>query len=179
MKKVFFLFIFSAVLFSPCYSQNMLLLGGEFNVTKPEFWNVGVGFNMIVINEYFQNDVMIQFGGVRAEDKETGDHKENFLFSVMDRFYFSLDGNTIGFRAGVFTALGIYDIVDFTSAYDMFFNTGGFVGISLFPRSLLSLTADISPGYAIAFRMSEGPYINEAGFSLSLSLGIRLNFDKL
>ena len=178
MRRGFFLFIFGVALFTPCFSQNMLLLGSEFNVTKPEFWNVGIGFNLIVINEYFQNDVMMNFGRIRTKDADVCE-KDNFLFSLADKFYFSVNGAIAGFRAGVFAALGMYDIVDFPTVYDMFFNTGGFVGVALFPRSLFSLTADISPGYAMAFRLSDGPYINEAGFSLSLSFGLRFNFDKL
>ena len=173
MRRGFFLFIFGVVLLSPCFSQNMFLLGSELNVTKPEFWNVGIGFNMIVFNENFQNDVMINFGRIRTKDAEVCD-KENFLFSLIDRFYFSLDGNVAGLRAGVFAAFGMYDIDP-----DMFFNAGGFVGIALFPQSLVSFTADISPGYAMAFRLGKEQYINEAGFSLSLSFGLRLNFDKL
>ena len=191
MRKAFFLFILGLVLLFPCFSQNMLIFGGEYNFTKPDFWNVGMGFNMRILNEYFQNDLMFNVGRIRAEiievtedgdetiRKKSGEFKENYLFTVMDRFYFTLDGGFIGLRAGVFAALGGYDIIDFPTVYDLFFNGGGFVGICLFPRSLFSLAFDASPGYAIAFRLGEGPYINDSGFSFSASVGLRINFDKI
>jgi hypothetical protein len=161
----------------------MLLLDGEYNFFKPKFWNVGAGFNMKLINQYFQNDFMLGFGGIRVEEIITGEpqgeERQKFIFSIKDSFYFSLDGKWIGLRVGVFASIGIYDVPDFKKRCDMFFNAGGFAGICILPRSLVSVTVDLRPGYAIAFRIGEERSINEAGFSLSPSVGIRFNFDKL
>ena len=191
MKKPLFLFIFSLVFLYPCFSQNMLVFGGQYNFSKPEFWNAGVGFNMKLINEYFQNDLMLNFGSFRnevivseeqGEDTirvNTGEYKENYLYTVKDSFYFTLDGSWIGLRAGVFAGFGIYGVIEFPKVYDLFFNPGGLVGICLFPKSLFSLALDFSPGYVVAFRLGNGLYINESNLSLSLSLGLRLNFDRI
>jgi hypothetical protein len=157
----------------------MLLLDGEYNIYKPEFWNVGVGFNMRLFNQYFQNDFMLGFGGIRVEESESGESPLKFLFSFKDSFYFSLDWELVGLRAGIFASVGIYDIPDFKKRWDLFFNIGGVVGICILPKSLVSVIIDLRPGYAIAVRTGEESFINEAGFSLSPSVGIRFNFDKL
>jgi hypothetical protein len=158
----------------------MLLLDGEYNFFKQEFWNVGAGFNMKLINQYVQNDFMLGFGGLRVKETESGEESLlKFIFSLKDSFYFSLDGKWIGLRLGVFASIGIYDIPDFKKRCDMFFNAGGFAGICILPRSLISVTVDLRPGYAIAFRIGEELSVNKAGFSLSPSVSIRFNFDKL
>ena len=194
MRKAWILFMFSIVFLYPCFSQNMLILGGEYNILQPDFWNASIGFNQKIINRYIQNDILLNFGSITAkniefietEDEDSGiiraeqiSYPQKFIFSVRDNLFFSLDGRWIGLRAGIFALLGINGIPDFPTAYNMFLNTGGFAGIWILPKSLVSVTLDISPGYALAFRLSEGPYIHEGGFSLPLSLGIRFNFDKL
>jgi len=178
-----------AAAFSPvCFSQNMFVLGGEYNFTNPQFWGVGIGFNLKIYKEYFQNDLSINFGGIRANDPEqnmwaheTKDAAEQkFLFYVKDNFYFSLDWKWFGLRAGVFVSLGLYDIYDNYSAADMLFNGGGFAGICLLPKSLFSLTIDVCPGYAMAFFVREKEAgFKVGGFSLPLTVGIRFNLDKL
>ena len=205
MRKAFFIFIFGAAFLYPCFSQNMLLLGGEYNLytsqyssaAGPQFWSAGIGFNMKILNEYFQNDLMLNLGRIRAkafemveiqeEDSEDvhnelveAGEKDKLLFTVKDSFYFTLDGSFVGIRAGVFAALGLYDIIDFPTVYDLFVNAGGFAGLCFFPKSLFSLALDFSPGFAAAFRLGGGgPYINDMGLSMSFSAGIRINFDKI
>jgi len=177
----------AAIFSPPCFSQNMFVLGGEYNFTNPQFWGVGLGFNMKLFNEYVQNDLTINFGSISANDPtqnmwaletETA-AEQKFLFYVKDNIYFSLDWKWVGLRSGVFASLGIYDIPDKTTA-DLFFNGGGFVGICVMPRSLISLTVDVSPGYAMAFFVREKEAGLKAGdFSLPLAVGIRFNLDKL
>jgi len=214
MKKIVLLCVIATAFTVPCFAQNMLLLGGEYNLTNPQFWSAGLGFNLKLFNEYIQNDLTLNFGNIRAkemvikktepqetepDDPETGDPAQNvfsanagsiwahetktavpvkFLFYVKDTIYFSLDGKWVGIRAGVFASMGIYDIPDYKTAADLFFNGGGFAGIYFLPRSLIGVTVDVAPGYAIAFRVGETLGINEAGFSLPLSVCIRLNLDK-
>ena len=179
MRKACFLFIFGMFFLLPCFSQNMLLAGGEYNFFKPEFWSAGAGFNMKLFNDYMQNDFMINGGRIRAKEPETGDYHQKFLFSLRDSLYFSLEGEWVGLRMGVFASFGVYDIVDFPKVYDLFLNGGGFAGVSILPKSMISVTVDICPGYASAFRYDEKAAKNEAGFSLSVFLSLRLNIDKL
>ena len=201
MKKIFFLLIMGVVFLFPCFSQNMLILGGEYNFYKPDFWSAGLGFNHRLFNEYIQNDFVFNFGRLTAKrtqiietEVENGgtengepeiirteviDYPQKFFFYVKDNFYFALEGRGLGLRAGIFASFGIYGIPDFPTAYDLFFNGGGFAGISILPKSLISLTLDISPGYTVAFSFNEGFSRNDEGFSLTLSMGIRLNFDRL
>ena len=184
MKKVCFLFILGTVLLPSCFSQNMIILGGEYNIFKPEFWGAGAGFNTKLFNEYIQNDLTVNFGGIRVKDAqndntEPGGNPFKSVFYIKDNFYFSLDGKWLGLRAGIFASLGVYGIPKFPTVYDLFFNPGGFAGICILPKSQVSVTLDICPGYSAAFRLGEGMALNDSGFSLSLSLGIRFNIDKL
>jgi hypothetical protein len=191
----------------------MFMLGGQYNFLKPQFWGAGLGFNFKLLNEYLQNDFLINFGGIWVKEIEiaetppeilpggtdntdepalnvktdnttnaetkTNDPRHKFLFSLRDSLYFTLDGKWIGLRAGIFASLGVYGIPDFPKSWDLVFNPGGFVGISLFPKSLVSVIIDVCPGYLITFRIDEGLAKNETGFSLPLFLGIRFNMDKL
>jgi len=72
MKKTLLLFtifaLWGMVFITPCFSQNMLILGGEYNLSSPEFWGIGVGFNMKLFNEYIQNDFMVNLGAIRAKE---------------------------------------------------------------------------------------------------------------
>jgi len=199
MKKKFLLCVLGAVFLFPCFSQNMFLLGGEYNFLEPQFFNVGLGFNLKLFNEYIQNDLTVNFGGILAKDivmieeapndaandeapelvMTTGDPRLKFLFSLKDSLYFSLDWKWAGLRAGIFASFGVYGISDSAKSWDMIFNPGGFVGICLFPKSLVSVVVDVCPGYLVAFRVSESMAENEAGFSLPVYLGIRFNLDKL
>ena len=180
MKKVFFPLILGTVFLFPCFAQNVLILNGEYNFFKPEFWSIGAGFNMKLFNNYIQNDFLLGFGGIKAEEPETGGYPPKFLFSFQDSLYITRDWKYAGLRAGLFAALGNYGVPDYPANWDLFFSIGGFAGVSILPRSPVSVTVDLRPGYAIAFRTEEGgANINEAGFSLSPSVGIRFNFDKL
>jgi len=180
----------------------MFLLGGEYNLLGQQFWNVGLGFNLKLINEYFQNDFMINGGFISAKDivmvdappeadakddapkqvMATGDLRTRFLFSLKDSFYFSYDWKWIGVRAGVFASLGVYGVSDSGKSFNMSFNPGGFAGVCLFPRSIVSAFIDLCPGYLVVFRLSgsdsDSLFKNEAGFSLPLAAGIRINLDK-
>ena len=166
MRKTILLFVLSMVFLSPCFSQNMLILGGEYSLFSPEFWGAGVGFNLKLFNKYIQNDVLITFGSIDAPPAK-------FLFSLRDSFYFCLEGTWLGLRAGICALLGMY------GTHDLLFSPAGFVGFVLLPQSLISINLDACPGYAIAFRVGEDLGINKAGFSLALFFGVRLNLDKL
>ena len=184
MKKarlVLFLFILGMAFAPSCFSQNMLLFGGDYNLmSKPEVWNVGFGFNLKLYEEFVQNDLLINFGGIRARDAEKKEAAIplKFLFSVKDNIYYYKEWKWIGLRAGVSASFGVYGIRDSLSVYDLFFSIGGLTGICIMPRALISITLDISPGYALTFGNAEKLSVYEAGFSLPLSLCIRFNFDK-
>ena len=167
---------------------------------KPMFWGAGVGFNLKLFNDYIQNDLMLNFGSINAEeaiidessDNEdsrffsrstgdgtgTGEAAMNFLFYFRDKLYFSLDWKWVGLRAGISAALGVYGIPDFPTVWDLFINAGGLVGVCILPHSLVSITLDFCPGYTLAFRFS-GFNKNDAGLSFPLFLGVRFNLDKL
>ena len=180
MKKIFLPLVLGTVFLFPCFAQNVLILGGEYNFFKPEFWSTGAGFNLKLFNNYIQNDLLLGFGSIKAEEPGTGGRPPKFLFSLQDSLYFALDGKYAGLRAGIFASFGTYGIHDFFTSYDLFLNPGGFMGFSILPQSLISVTIDLRAGYAIAFRIKEkGPDINETGFSLSPCVGIRFNIDKL
>jgi len=186
MKKIFFLCVMAAAFAPPCSSQNMFVLGGEYSFTNPQFWGAGLGFNFKLFKEYIQNDLSVNFGGIRVNDptQNMWAHKtktpagRQFLFYIKDNIYYSLDWRLVGLRAGLFSSFGIYDIPDRT-AVDLFFNGGGFIGICILPKSLIGVTVDVCPGYAMAFRMGKVRGINVGGLSLPLSVGIRLNLDKI
>ena len=196
MKKTFFIFLFSILFLSPLFCQNMLLFGTEHNIyNSPGFWTAGTGFNMKLINDYFQNDLMFNGGQIRAKKEfvreivnaegekqiirsDTDEYTDKFLFTVKDNFYLAYDWKWIGLRAGVFASIGIYDVPDFPHLWDFFFNTGGFGGVCFFPKSLFALAVDAGPGYSVAFRLGDGPQTRESGFSLVISLSLRINFDR-
>ena len=202
MRKTCFFFILGVVLITPCFSQNMLFLGGEYNLNSPVFWSAGAGFNFKLFNNYIQNDFMLNFGSIWAKEAQTKEQEEEddtnksirqqvsfpaqpgkypmkFLFYLRDSLFFSFDWRWVGLRTGIFGSFGLYDIPDFPTVYDLFFNGGLFAGITIMPKSLISVALDFCPGYAVALRFDKGPAINESGFSLSPSLTIRLNLDKL
>jgi hypothetical protein len=212
MKKalrVLLLFILGMVFAPACFSQNMLMLGGNYNLMrKPEIWSAGLGFNLKLYKEIVQNDFSVNFGGIQAkvlikntdepdDTDETDDTKPvhpvtpvqpvqpieseaqmKYLFSIRDNLYFNHEWRWFGIRAGAFASFGLYGIRNSLKAYDLFFNAGGMAGICILPKALISITLDASPGYAIAFSYAEGFGINEKGFSLPLSLNIRVNLDK-
>jgi len=193
-QRALLLFILGMVFAPACFSQNMLLLGGNYNLMrKPEIWSAGLGFNLKLYKEIVQNDFLINFGGIQAkvlikDTDETeqvqpvqqieSDDQMKFLYSVRDNLFFNLEGRWFGIRAGAFASFGLYGIRNSLKAYDLFFNAGGMAGICILPKALISITLDASPGYAIAFSYAEGFGINEKGFSLPLSLNIRVNLDK-
>jgi len=188
MKKLFFLCLITSIFAPVCFSQNMFVLGGEYSLTNPQYWGLGLGFNLKVYKEYFQNDFSVNFGGIRVNDpaenmwahntKDAAEQK--FLFYLKDNIYYSHDWKWVGIRAGVFVLIGLFDIYDNHSAADLLFNGGGFAGICLLPKSLFSLTIDVCPGYAIAFYAREKEAgIKAGGFSLPLAVGVRFNLDKL
>ena len=206
MKKThfaLFLFILGMAFAPSCFSQNMLLFGGDYNLMiKPETFNVGIGFNIKLYEEYVQNDFIVNFGGIRvryAEKKhdeteptepiesiksiESNEPDDSaipmkFLFSVKDNLYYNKEWKWIGLRAGVYASFGVYGIRDSLTVYDLFFSIGGLAGICILPRALISMTLDIFPGYALTFGNVEELSVYEAGFSLPLSFYIRFNFDK-
>ena len=197
MKKAALCFLMGTVFLPLCFSQNMPIISGDYNIYKPDFWTVGAGFNIKLFKEIIQNDLSVNFGSMTARrieiietkiDDENGeeqiisteviDYPQKFLFSIKDNIYFTLEGKFIGIRAGASASIGIYGI-KLPGQYDLFFNIGGLAGLSLFSKALISVTLDVLPGYAVAFRILDGVSKNEDGFALAVSVGIRLNFDKL
>jgi hypothetical protein len=180
MKKILLLFILGMVVLPCCFSQNLLMVGGEFNPLDPLFWDCGIGFNIEVLNEHLQNDTLLVFGGIMAENEE-GERPQKLLFSVKDNFFYSLNGRYLGLRAGISAAFGIYDLSGAPKEADFFFNIAGLAGICILPKSIISVTLDICPGYAMAFRLNDAfkPSRNEFGFMLPISLEVRFNIDKL
>jgi hypothetical protein len=180
MKKIPLLFILGMVVLPRCFPQNLLMVGGEFNPLDPLFWNCGIGFNIEVLNQHIQNDTLLVAGGIRAENEE-GERPQKFLFSVKDKFFYSLNGRYIGLRAGISAAFGIYDFSRDPQATDLFFSVAGLAGICILPKSLISITLDICPGYAMAFRLNDAfkGSRNEFGFMLPISLGVQFNIDNL
>jgi hypothetical protein len=164
-----------------CAAQNMLIAGGEYHSFSPEFWDCYAGFNMELYNEHLQNDLLVSFGGITAASGP-GEEKSRFLFRFKDNVYFSWDFNAaIGLRAGVSASFGIYDVPEFPSVWGLFFSAAGFAGICILPKSLIAITVDVLPGYALAFRVTDEPagLINESGFMLPIAVGLRFNLDKL
>jgi hypothetical protein len=157
----------------------MLIAGGEYNPFNPPFWNGNIGFNLELFNVHVQDELVFGFGGITVKD-ERDERPQKLLFSVRDNFFYSLDGEFIGLRAGISAAFGAYDITGLPKVFDLFFSAAGLVGICVLPKSLISITLDICPGYAMAFRIKDTPDIsdNEMGFMLPIALGIRLNMDK-
>jgi hypothetical protein len=180
MKKIPLLFIFGLVILPDCFSQNMLIIGGEYNPFKPAFWDSNIGFNIEVLDQHIQNDILFAFGGIWARNEEEK-RPQKFLFSLKDKIFYSLDGRYVGLRAGVSAAFGIYDLSEFPQRTDLFFSAGGFAGICIFPHSPFSVTLDVCPGYALAFYVTDAPgaSVNDSGFMLPISLGLRFNIDKL
>ncbi len=180
MKKIPFLFILGVVVLPCCFSQNLLIAGGEYNPFKPSFWDCGIGFNVEVLNEHLQNDILFLGGSIMVRDEED-ERPQQFFFSVKDKFFYSLNGRYLGLRAGVSASFGIYDISEAPREIDFIFSVAGFAGICIFPKSLISIVLDICPGYAMAFCINddfEGSR-NEFGFILPIFLGVQFNFDKL
>jgi hypothetical protein len=180
MKKILLLLVFSITALPDCFSQNMLIIGGEYNPFDPGFWNGSIGFNLELFNVHIQDELLLSFGGITAKD-DRDERPQKLLFSVRDNFLYSLDGEFIGLRAGISAAFGGYDVTGLPEGIDLFFSAAGFAGVCILPKSLISITLDICPGYAIAFRITGAPGIsgNELGFMLPIALGIRLNMDKL
>jgi hypothetical protein len=179
-RKICCIFILGMAALPECAAQNMLIAGGEYNPFSPKFWDCYAGFNMELYNEHLQNDLLVSFGGITAASGQ-GEGKSRFLFRFKDNIYFSWNFSVIGLRAGVSASFGIYDVPEFPAAWDLFFSAAGFAGICILPKSLISITVDVLPGYALAFRVTDAPgvSINESGFMLPISVGLRFNLDKL
>jgi hypothetical protein len=180
MKKILLLLIFGIMVLTDCFSQNMLIIGGEYNHFNPSFWNGSIGFNIELFNEHIQDELLLTFGSITA--KNGIDKKEpRFIFSVKDNLFYSLDGKFAGLRAGVTASFGIYDVPVFPKSFDFFLSGAGLVGICILPRSLISITLDVCPGYAIPFNFTDKFQFsgNDLGFMMPVTLGIRLNIDKL
>ncbi|MDR2483030.1 MAG: hypothetical protein LBD08_05290 [Treponema sp.] len=179
-RKAVLLLILSLAVTGAVFSQNMLILGGEYNPLSPGFWSVGAGFNLELFNEYIQDDLMFNFGGVTALN-EQGERPPRFIFSIKDSVYFSLDWDWIGLRAGITASAGLYQHPEFPEKAALLFSAGGFAGLCVLPRSPISITVDLCPGYAAAFHVTDKPdaALDEPGFILPVALGIRLNLDKL
>jgi hypothetical protein len=158
----------------------MLIVGGEYNYFNPSFWSGNIGFNFEVFNQHIQDDLLLSFGSLGVKDENGGDINR-FHFAVKDNIFYSLDGKFVGLRTGISASLGIYDVPEFPKIFDLSFAATGFVGICIFPNSLVSITLDVCPGYAVAFRSTNFTSIspNDSGFILPIVLGLRLNLDKL
>jgi hypothetical protein len=180
MKKIPLLFILGMTILPGCFSQNMLIIGGEYNPFRPLLWDGAIGFNIEVLNEHIQNDVLLTFGGIRVKNKG-GEESQKFIFSLKDNFFYSLNGQYIGLRAGISAAFGIYDVSEFPGKNDLFLSAAGLVGICIFPKSIISITLDVCSGYALAFCLTDAFDVshNDSGFMLPISLGVRFNIDKL
>jgi hypothetical protein len=179
VKKFLLLFIMGMVFLFPCFSQNMLILGGEYNpFFGPEYWNAGAAFNLQIKSQYLQNEFMVNFGGTKAEDK-TGSPAQKFSLSFRDNLFLSLNWKWVGLRLGVLASLGIYDFSDIPDTFNLLLYPGAFAGICILPQSLISVTLDVCPGYALHIHWSDELTLARKGFILPLSLGIRLNLDKL
>ncbi|MDR0539516.1 MAG: hypothetical protein LBG74_03280, partial [Spirochaetaceae bacterium] len=159
-----------------------LIAGSEYNIyKKPQFWDCYAGFNLELFSEHLQNDFLLSFGHITSHSAQEEGAKDRFMFRFKDNIYFSYDFKLIGFRAGISASLGIYDVPDFPAAWDLFFSAATFAGICIFPKAFIAVTVDVLPGYALAFRVTNTPgaSINESGFMLPVSVGLRFNLDKL
>ena len=88
-----------------CFSQNVLIAGGEVNPLKPVFWGANAGFNFEILSEYLQNDFLLSFGGIHAgsgaEETQEETAPGKFLFALKDNLYVSLNGAILGLRIGI------------------------------------------------------------------------------
>jgi hypothetical protein len=179
MKRVSFLF-FTAILLHPhTFSQNMLSISAEANLFfPPAFWHTGAGFNLSLFNNYIQNEAVLYFGSISAPKNLNGnDTAPVFFLSLNDKLFFALDGKYLGLRTGLSVTIGLFPVED---TPNLLLNPGAFVGFSLFPRSLFSLTFDITPAYALRlFQENNDTSISHNGFNLAFALAVRLNFEKL
>jgi hypothetical protein len=149
---------------------------------------------MTLFNEHLQNETLLAFGSIRAASGKNvtvddgggevitgGGVSDRFFFRFKDKLYFSWDFSIIGFRAGLSFSAGFYDLSGFPKALDLIFSASGFAGICILPTWIISLTIDVSPGELLAFRVTDAPdfSVNDSGFMLPISVGIRFNLDKL
>jgi hypothetical protein len=176
MKKLALLLFCGMAMLPACFSQNMLIIGGEYNPLTPLFWDGNMGFN-IKTNEYMQNEMLLGAGVISSRD-ENGEDPEKMLFAFRDNFFFSLEGRYLGLRAGVSGALGVFDVLAMPGKISVFVNLTGLVGLWILPRSLISVVVDICPGYGLTFFIPDG-FISNSRFVLPIALSLRLNIDKL
>jgi hypothetical protein len=182
MKKTLLLIIFSLAILPDCFSQNMLIIGGEYNIYEPVFWDGVIGFNQKLFKEIIQTDLLLAFGSLTLKEEDTeNEESEKFLFAVKDNLFYSWGKKYVGLRAGVSASLGLYDIPEYPKIFDFFFKIGGLVGICVFPQSFISVTLDVCPGYGMAFRLTDtlDHTFYDSGWVLPIALNMRFNFDKL
>jgi hypothetical protein len=162
------------------FSQNLLMVGGEFNFFKPVYWDAGIGFNLniAVFDIYLQSDTFLNFGALTAENAD-GEEERNFLVYLKDNLYYSWDVSFIGFRLGASAGFGFYS----GEVGNCFFTIAGLAGIVILPASLVSFVIDIHPGYGMAFNLSSDHeyfvVLRDKGFVMPVSASVRLNLDRL
>ncbi|MFP3040554.1 hypothetical protein LQZ19_01920 [Treponema primitia] len=178
MKKTMFLLILGLAFLTKSHPQNMLMIGGDYNIMKPGFWGAGIGFNIRLFNNYLQNDALLMIGNVFLQDTD-GKEEEKYLFYAKDNFYFSKEWKYIGLRAGAAVSLGIYENPDFPETIPLFLNAAVFAGLCFFPEALVSVTMDICPGHIFLFDILPSPSGNDSAFSMPVSISIRINLDRI
>ncbi|MDR0403848.1 MAG: hypothetical protein LBH35_09705 [Treponema sp.] len=190
------------------HGQNILMTQADWNFLSPDnaqssrgpTWLSGsAGTNILLYRTLIQNDVLVGFGGIQAigpfkiekppvadgEDETVEyEHREGsqFLFTVSDNIFVSLNTKAIGLRAGFSGGAGIYS----GELVQLFLNLGFLAGIHILPESLISFTVDIKPGYTgtIAWDFNNADVIQaisplQHGWTFPLALSLRLNLDKL
>jgi hypothetical protein len=176
MKKLTFIFILGLAVLPECFSQNMLIAGAEYNMYKPVFWDAMIGFNYM-FTEHIQDDFLLSLGKARIEPNVS---PKKFVFSVKDTVFYTINSKYIGLRLGVFVSAGIYEVSEYP---DLFLSTGGLAGLWFFPKSLISLTVDVCPGYvwALGFNIMDIPtsILHDGGFILPIALNFHINFDRM
>jgi hypothetical protein len=191
---------------------NFLSPANEDSSERGPMWLSGsLGTNILLYRTLVQTDILVGFGGIyakrpfriekppvdegeaeavdetetAAEDgADTYEYRENneFLFSISDNIFVSLNTKAVGLRAGFSGGIGLYsgELVQF------FLNIGFLVGIHILPESLFSFTVDIKPGYTgtAIWDYNNSDFfkafsILQHGWTFPLALSVRLNLDKL
>jgi hypothetical protein len=146
---------------------------------KPVFWDGMIGFNYM-FTEHIHDDFLLSLGKATIQNDEHNDSTEKFVFSVKDNVFYSLNSKYIGLRLGAFVSVGVYGLSEIP---DLFLSAGGLAGVWFFPKSLISLTVDVSPGYAWALGFDTkdipGSTLHDGGFILPIALNLHINFDKI